>query len=195
MREPRPPCDPPGTPVGFDRIAVAGASGSGKTTLARRLADRRGVPYIDMDGLYYGPGWRPRAAFTASALRRLGAGAWVTEWQYDEVAPALVARAQLVIWLDYPARLSITSVVCRTLLRRIHQEALWAGNVEPSPWSFLWRRDHVFRYAWRGVRNTRRSLAAHLPDGAPGPVLWRFTRPRELSRWLAAPDGEVSRAV
>ncbi|MVZ10167.1 AAA family ATPase, partial [Enterobacteriaceae bacterium 8376wG6] len=34
------------------KINVVGTSGSGKSTLARQLAERLGVPYIEMDRLY-----------------------------------------------------------------------------------------------------------------------------------------------
>src|SRR5207245_2980781 len=40
------------------RVAViASASGNGKTTVGRKLAERLGVPFVEMDALVHGPGW------------------------------------------------------------------------------------------------------------------------------------------
>ena len=36
---------------------IASASGNGKTTLGRELAERLGVPFVEMDALVHGPGW------------------------------------------------------------------------------------------------------------------------------------------
>jgi adenylate kinase family enzyme len=44
-------------PVPGRRIMVWGVSGSGKTALARRLAEALGVPAIQLDALFWNPGW------------------------------------------------------------------------------------------------------------------------------------------
>jgi len=40
------------------KVAVIGtASGTGKTTVGRALADRLGVPFVELDALHHGPDW------------------------------------------------------------------------------------------------------------------------------------------
>jgi adenylate kinase family enzyme len=75
------------------RVLVAGASGAGKTTVAGRVAAVLGVPHVELDSLYHGPGWVPRPEFEADVYAFTAGPAWVTEWQYTKVRPLLAARA------------------------------------------------------------------------------------------------------
>ena len=42
------------------RVVVIGIGGSGKTTFAGRLAVQLGVPHVELDSLYWLPGWTIR---------------------------------------------------------------------------------------------------------------------------------------
>lgn len=92
----------PTLPAGVQRVLVAGSSGAGKTTMARALAERRGLPYTEIDALVHGTGWVPRPEFEADVETMLATGRWVTEYQYPAVKPRLLAAAEVVVWLDHP---------------------------------------------------------------------------------------------
>jgi adenylate kinase family enzyme len=173
-------------PGGVVRILVAGASGAGKSTLARSLAQVLGLDYFEVDALYHGPHWTPRAEFVAD-VERLSAGhQWVTEWQYPETRPLLADRAQLMVWLDLPRALVVAQVTRRTLARRIHRSELWNGNLEPPLHRFITDRDHVIRWAWR----THAGIAGQVLECAgerPHLIVVRLRSRSEVRRWLAGP--------
>ncbi len=77
------------------------------------------------------------------------ADAWVTEWQYGVARELLLARAEVMLWLDLPIATVMRQVTQRTLRRRLRGEVLWNGNVEPPLSSLLTDPDHIIRWAWK----------------------------------------------
>ena len=173
-------------PVRPRRILVTGTSGAGKTTLARALATRLGVPHTDIDGLYHGPGWVPRAEFVAEATALAASAEWVTEWQYSVVRGVLLARADLLVWLDLTRAAVMRQVVPRTLRRRLRSVEMWNGNLEPPLWTIFTRRDHILRWAWRTHPKTAARVRRVLASDDPPPVVRLRTR-REVHAWLDGP--------
>lgn len=165
------------------RVLVAGVSGAGKTTLARRLSARLGLPYTELDGLFHGPQWTPRPQFLDDVRALAGRDAWVTEWQYDAARPLLVARAEVLVWLDLPFPLVLLRVVRRTIARRLRREVLWNGNREGPLWTFLTDPEHVVRWSV----STRRKLDRLVPDVAerlPELTVVRLRSRRDVEAWL-----------
>lgn len=169
------------------RVLVAGVSGAGKTTLAARVAEVIGAPHTEIDALFHGPGWVPRAEFLDD-VRVLASGeTWTTEWQYPAARPLLLDRADLLVWLDLPfATVTLPRLVRRTVRRRLRREELWNGNVEPPLRTVLTDREHVVRWAIAG----RAKLAERVPRVAvshPDLSVVRLRSPREVASWLSGP--------
>lgn len=173
-----------------NRVLVAGTSGAGKTTVARRIAALLDVPHIEIDALFHGPDWRPRAEFMTDVAAFSGKQLWVTEWQYQEARPLLAERADLLVWLDYPRHLVMRRVISRTVRRRVKREVLWNGNREGPLRQFFTADDHIVRWAWKTHLKTAARVAGLIERGTHLTVV-RLRGPKETERWLAGPLSAV----
>jgi adenylate kinase family enzyme len=168
------------------RILVAGVAGVGKSTLCRRIAAATGIPYTELDSLYHGPGWTPLPDFAQTVERITASPEWVTEWQYRAVRRMLLERADLLVWLDPPFRVTLGQIVRRTLRRRLRNEVLWNENTEPPLRTFFTDRDHIVRWTVR-TRHKHRAQLLALEWQADGPVVVRLRSRRAVRHWLRGP--------
>ena len=103
---------------------------------------------------------------------------------YSDVRPLVWARADTVVWLDYPLALCFYRLCRRTWARVQTQEELWGGNRESWRTQLL-TRDSLLLYTLRTHRRRRRELAAQLADPAYAHLtLVRLRSPRAAERWL-----------
>jgi adenylate kinase family enzyme len=178
------PSDP--LPVRPRRILVTGCSGAGKSTLGRSLETRLGLPYIELDGLYHGPGWVPRPEFAADVAALAAGEEWITEYGYSLARPLVLPRAELLVWLDLPRATVMRQVVPRTVARRVRRQELWNGNVEPPFREFLTDPDHIVRWAWR-THGEVAVRVAQARERRPALPVVRLRSRREVRRWLGGP--------
>jgi len=168
------------------RVLVAGSTGAGKTTAARVLATALGLPHVEMDALWHGPGWVPRLEFDEDVAAMLERGRWVTEYQYRTVKASLLREAEAVVWLDHPFPLVAYRLLLRTLVRAVGRRPVYNGNVEqPSGWM---RASHPLRIVFsREFTAKRRRTEQELAEAARrGVEVVRLRGATRASRWLAA---------
>ena len=103
----------------------------GKTTLAAGLASDLGVPHVELDGLYHGPGWTPADPDMFRTQVRLATAepAWVIDGNYTSIVGQILPdRAGLVIALDLPRWRVMARITHRTHGCMITRAELWNGN-------------------------------------------------------------------
>lgn len=166
------------------RVLVAGVSGAGKSTLALRISERLSLPYTEIDGLYHGPNWTPRDAFVVDVDAFSSAVAWVTEWQYRSVRHLLAERADTLVWLDLPTRMTLGRVIRRTARRRRMREELWNGNRQPGLWHAVMNRDGIIRWAV-STRRTYTSLVPEVEHTHPHLQIVRLRSQRDVEAWVS----------
>lgn len=172
----------------FNRLQIMGPAGSGKSTLARKAATQLGIPYHELDAVFWGPNWTPmpRDAFRAAVGMIVANEAWAIGANYTAVREMIWNRAQAVVWLDLPLELILWRLLRRTLKRVVTREILWAGNRETWHDAFF-SRESLFPYAMKQQARFRRELPdalAKLTD--QGVTTWRLRSVREVVAWLAA---------
>lgn len=126
------------------KIHIIGPSGAGKTTLARQLAQYLGYHHVELDALYWGPNWT-RAddeTFCTRTAQRLQGEDWVVDGNYSQVRQFIWARANLIIWLDYPLSIVFSRLSWRTLKNVVTQRKLCGTNNQES-WGNILRRDSL----------------------------------------------------
>ncbi len=166
------------------RIAIVGICGAGKSTLAARLAERLGVPHVELDAHYHQRDWEPASdeAFRASVRAATAVDGWVVDGNYGLVRDLVWPRADRIVWLDYERLLTTRWVVGRSFARAWDRAELWNGNRER--WRSWFDADHPIRYGWR-VWGPRRAEYAELADAR-----WvRLGSPAEMERWVATLPG------
>lgn len=182
------PSDP--LPAGqLRRIAVAGPPGAGKSTLARRLCERRGLPFVEFESFYHAPGWTVRATWQEDVLKFLEGSEWAIEWQGEEVREQMTARTQVLVWLDHPRALVVTRTIVRTVERRLGRgTAIAGGNTEAPLHTFFTDPNHIVKDSWRRHPLMRARVRRVLAENRhPDLVIVRLRGQRQVDAWLRGP--------
>jgi hypothetical protein len=173
------------------RIIVCGPTNSGKSTLAAELARRLDVPFIELDALWWLPGWveRDHEGFRELVRQAVeGQDGWVIAGNYSRQMDITWPLADTVVWLDFPLRITVPRSLRRSWTRWRRRELLWGTNEERF-WGQLkvWDPEAslvAFNIKWH--RQKRRSFEAAMVEPAWRHICFvRLRRPRELRQWLA----------
>jgi len=163
---------------------IASASGSGKTTFGRTLAESLGVPFVELDALVHEPNWAetPDDELRDLVSPVLAGDGWVIDGGYfGKIGELVLARADVVVWIDLPIRIWLPRLVRRTVRRVRDHEEIWNGNRETIRGA-VWGRDALIPYALRAHFRHRRD---HPLELASYPVV-RLRSQREIDAFLSA---------
>ena len=170
----------PALPAQARRIMVVGCGGAGKSTLSVELCRLLGIEVIHLDRLFWKPGWASseneefdRKVADAAALPE-----WIIDGNYIRTMPIRLARADAVIYLDYPRLVCLWGVLVRQLQNRGRTRPDMAeGCPEKVDAEFL-------SWVWNFKKNHgKRELELLEQSGKPVLI---FKRRAELKRFLHA---------
>jgi adenylate kinase family enzyme len=169
------------------RVVVIGISGAGKSTVARRLAAVLAAPHIELDALYWGPGWTRRPAFRDDVGSAAQAGRWVIDGNYESSRELVWPHATTVLWLNLSFAQVFWRVLRRTLRRIFRREVLWGGNRESLARSFC-SRESILWWVLTMYHQRRREFAARRAAQGALPAWIELRTPRDVERWLRSLD-------
>jgi adenylate kinase family enzyme len=167
------------------RILVYGVTGSGKTTLAARIGEQLHLPWHSVDDLMWDPGWTlvPESEQRERVTAICAGDTWVLDSAYGSWKDVPLARADLVIGLDFPRRLSLGRLLRRTARRLITRAEVCNGNRETL--RNLVTADSILLWHFRSFARKRDRMRRWRDDPSMPPILL-FRSPAAVDRWLAA---------
>ena len=120
------------------RVVVWGVTGSGKTGFARSLGEALGLGVVEMDAIRHARGWdsTPWDEFRERLTQTLdgyGEG-WVCDGSYSRISDVYLSRADTLIWLHVPWRVSFWRLLRRTIRRSWTKEPLYEGSPARESW-------------------------------------------------------------
>lgn len=168
------------------RFLVVGTSGAGKSTFAEALSKATACPWVELDALYWGPGWKavPHAQFEHGVRAATQGERWVADGNYTAVREVLWPRATHVVWLNYSRWTVFSRLLWRTLARGLVRTELWQGNRESLRMAFF-SRESVLWWSYSTFEKNRRKYAALRDDPQYAHLEWtEITRPSQTKAFI-----------
>lgn len=171
------------------RVNVIGTSGSGKTTFGRQLAEILGIPFIEIDAIFWGPNWSPLedAVLCSRLTEILDGDHWVLDGNYSRTTPVKWERVEVVIWLDFSFPRTLCQAVSRAAQRLISKEELWPGTGNRETLRMLLSKESILLWTITSYRRRRKNIIKMM--AAPEFQHIRFHRlrsPTETVAYLSA---------
>lgn len=168
-------------------MLIIGPCGAGKSTLSIELGRRLGLPVHHIDQLHWQPGWveGDKGELKAKLDAIVAGERWLIDGNYGGTMATRLARADTVVYLDYPIRLCLWR-----LLKRIRT---YRGHTRPDMTADCPERFDLpfFLYVMTWNRGPRRRTEEKLKS-FKGAIV-RIANPRALASWLTTlPAGPVT---
>jgi adenylate kinase family enzyme len=178
------------------RLALVGASGSGKTTLGRWAAQHLGLPFTDLDDVFWRPGWQkaPLDVFRAEVDRLTSQPRWVLAGNYSSARDLIWPRADTLLWLDLPLALTLWRSSVRVWRQTRSREPICNGNRQTLS-ALFFGRDPLLWYAIKTVPVRRREwpLLLAAPEHRHLNIA-RMKSAAAVRRWQAAALARLGQA-
>jgi len=130
------------------RIVIIGTSGSGKSFLGRKLSGLTGRKFVDLDDLYWKPGWKSRTddEFFPLVEEAIADDEWIVCGNYSRTQSMIWPLTEMIVWLDLSLSRCLWQAFVRAIRRSLMKEPCCNGNVETL--MRLFSRDSILLWIW-----------------------------------------------
>lgn len=167
----------------FKRVAVIGCPGSGKTTLSKALAPVLGKKPVHLDKELWLSDWTVMPFERRQELHKsfIERDDWLIDGMWRSHVESRIARATLVVWLDFPTELCLD----RVLLRKqssgdVQRSDIADGCLENDPDSDF---DAFINYIKHFNTEVRPLVQSFLDKNASSAYL-RLTSPKQVDEFF-----------
>lgn len=169
----------------MQNIVIIGATGAGKTTVAAKMAEKLGLKQIQLDELFWQPGWGipPLDIFIAGVEMALKEDGWVVCGNYTQLKTLVWEKADTILWLDYSFLLCFSRLMRRTLNNILKKKTICNGNVETWQRVFFSRHSILFWLVTTYTKKRKEYLSA-MQDQLWKDKFIRLTSPKETRKFL-----------
>lgn len=113
---------------------------------------------------------------------------WVLDAAYGRWLDIPLARAELIVALDFPRWLSLFRLIRRSVARAIDGQPICNGNRES--FRHLCSADSIIVWHFKSFKRKRMRISGwELDPNAPAVI--RLDSPRRVERWLRAQQGSI----
>ncbi|MCW5937213.1 MAG: hypothetical protein KIT11_07900 [Fimbriimonadaceae bacterium] len=159
----------------------------GKSTLARALSDRLGIPLVELDEIYWDPGWTPNPDRMSAVMAEVAQeDEWIVSGSYSKFRHIWASRLDALVWLDFPIHIPLGRCLLRCVRRAVSGETVCNGNRESLANTFFSRKSLLLWIVTQHRRNRQSTLALAEALEAEGRVVVRLGSPRATKEWLGS---------
>lgn len=174
----------------LQRVNVVGTSSSGKSTFARRLATILGCPHVELDRLFWKPGWQQATPeeFQHDLRQSLAGDRWIIDGNYNVSQPIQHERLTSVIWLDYSLATTLSRAFRRAIQRSWTGQEVWpdTGNRESFRRNFV-SLDSIPLWTLTSFRPNRKKYLTMMQKPELSSIEFiRLRHPRQTETFLQA---------
>ncbi|KAI0798596.1 AAA domain-containing protein [Irpex lacteus] len=143
------------------RIHIVGNSGVGKSTLAQELSTLLGIPFVNLDKIFWRPGWqslsREELRKTVTELVAQYDNGWIIDGNFFfALGNLLETYATDTIWLDPPLVLYFPRVILRTFRRMLKLDPPCSPGCEETIRGVFFSRESILWWCLTNHRVSRK---------------------------------------
>jgi adenylate kinase family enzyme len=162
----------------YNRISIVGGPGSGKSTLCNILSKELNLPAIHLDAINFNSNWVEIDKEERDKIisNKASENKWIIDGNYNKTLKERLAKADLIIWLDYSTLMQLKGVLKRFLKTRNTERPEIPGCKERLNFTFI-------KYVLAYNKKKRPIIVDYLKD-VPKEKVLIFKKQKDLNVWL-----------